>query len=421
VHVAVSYDPPSSTAAPRFNVAAREQLVALLTARGADLRLVARRTGLLKEVACSALRLELRSSEGSSIIVEPHHHLEESRDRRRRRQATLYLTEHLDPEDFQPLARHLARYFEVDGLADALTSFLLIGESFLASEGLGSNELIDARQALAKYPRLPEPEDLLTAVVKDEDGEPVTGEEGADVASEPSEVAGDVSEAADEEDDDLGWSDEWPSEKPTKHRDPASTGGGLGSARSGGPAFRGLVSDAAEPEQIDLDSVTFGEPRSGGVRQPKAPRQSPQRDIGEHAPPAPRVSARERDATDQNAMAIVSRFAEVELGAKVNRVDDLNLGWDLELELDGATLLVEVKGFAAGSSSFIITRNELRAAGSEANYRVAVVSGVGGRSGSIAFITDFAGSLDPEQLKPMSWAVEEWTRLPHEVRPWKVE
>lgn len=421
VHVAVSYDPPSSTAVPRFNVAAREQLVALLTARGADLRLVARRTGLLKEVVCSALRLELRSSEGSSIIIEPHHHLEESRDRRRRRQATLYLTEHLDPEDFQPLARHLARYLEVDGLSDALTSFLLIGESFLASEGLGSSELIDARQALAKYPRLPEPEDLLTGLAEDEAGDPVTGEEDADLASEPSEVAGDVSGAEDEEDDDLGWSDEWPSEKPTKHRDPSSTGGGSGSTRSRGPAFRGLVSDAAEQEQIDPDSVTFGEPRSGGVRQPKAPRQSPQRDVGQHAPPAPRVSARERDATDQNAMAIVSRFAEVELGAKVNRVDDLNLGWDLELEVDGTTLLVEVKGFAAGSSSFIITRNELRAAESEPNYRVAVVSGVGGRSGVIAFITDFAGSLDPEQLNPMSWAVEEWTRLPHEVRPWKVE
>src|SRR5262249_48154856 len=153
-----------------------------------------------------------------------------------------------DPEDFQPLARHLARYLEVDGLSDALTSFLIIGESFLASEGLGTNELLDAREALAKYPRLPEPEDLLTQPPDDEDGQPNPGEEAdAYLPSEPNEAARAVSEGeGDEEEEDLGWSDEWPSEKRTKQRGPSSTGRGSDSTRSRGSAFRGLASDAAE-------------------------------------------------------------------------------------------------------------------------------------------------------------------------------
>jgi hypothetical protein len=240
---------------------------------------------------------------------------------------------------------------------------------------------------------------------------------GHPALSTEGEVAG---TEQDEEVDDLSWSEEWPSNKPSKSsRAPTTDGGSAGSV--GRPAFRGLASDATEPQEIDPEALTFGAPRSGGTRERRPPRQASQEPARERCGPTPRTSSRERDATDQNAMAIVARFAENELGGKVRRVDDMNFGWDIEVELDGTTWLIEVKGFAAGSSSFIITRNELRAAESEPNFRVAVVSGVGGRSGSIAFIPDFFSVVDADQLNPMSWSVEDWTRLPHEVRPWTLD
>ncbi len=118
------------------------------------------------------------------------------------------------------------------------------------------------------------------------------------------------------------------------------------------------------------------------------------------------------------AGAAPRRFAESELNATVKRVDRFNFGWDLELSLDGQRVLVEVKGFRGESSSFIITRKELRAARTEADYRVAVVTGLRNGGGSIVIIPGFGSAVDEAQLEPMSWQVADRPSLAHESHTW---
>jgi Domain of unknown function (DUF3883) len=194
---------------------------------------------------------------------------------------------------------------------------------------------------------------------------------------------------------------------------------GIGGKRSGA-TFRARPvcswrSDRSDP--IDPIRVTFGPP--GPVRASDATRRwrsRPDRtQVLETGASWPRVSTNARELTGTDAIAVVTKFAEEELGAEVTRVDHLNLGWDLELRIGDQQLLVEVEGHAGSSSSFILTRNELRAARSGPAFRLAIVTGLEVGEGVIALITDASDLRDDDRLTPVSWQVDD---LPHTAYPW---
>jgi hypothetical protein len=434
VAVSVKYEPPAGGAVPRLTQDAREQMVAVLHARGADLPLVARRLGLLREVVCSTVLLELSVDGAGAVRAERSYHLEEVRDRRRRRVGRLYLAEDFGPEDYQRIARLLTRYAEVEHLADVLTLVLAMGNGCLASMGIGVAALTEAREALARYPRAPELDELIEAPddsdLRDGDETTERSNEAAESKSRLPATPDDttaIADADEEGDGELDWSDAWPegnegtgtSRSQIGHGSPrgrATAGRGDGSFGR----FRGLQSEDTEQEPLDPASLSFTRStRSLGAAPSRRSSARADDELAEDETPPRRVPGADRDATDRDAITVFTRFAEAELGVTVKRVDKFNFGWDLELAIDGQRVLVEVKGFAGDSSSFIVTRNELRAARTAAtDYRVAIVTGLRSGGGAIAIIPKFGSMFDEAQLQPMSWQVADWATVPHESHAW---
>lgn len=110
-------------------------------------------------------------------------------------------------------------------------------------------------------------------------------------------------------------------------------------------------------------------------------------------------------------MKVAISFGQA-LGAIVRRVDEQNLGWDLEFQFGSdEPWPVEVKGMADERDGFVITRNELRAARQESHYRYLIVTGVRGLGGSIVLIEAAKNPLDMDRLEAMSWIVPNWRDL----------
>jgi hypothetical protein len=87
-----------------------------------------------------------------------------------------------------------------------------------------------------------------------------------------------------------------------------------------------------------------------------------------------------------------------------------NLGWDLEFDFGGDKWWpVEVKGFGGAIESFIITRNERRAAGDEDEYRLLLVGGTRAGGGPVLVLRPGPWLIDAD-LEPMSWVVREWDK-----------
>jgi hypothetical protein len=437
VEVRVRPEPPVGVPALRLTPAAREQMVAVLHARGADLPLVARRLGLLREVPCSTVVLELSVDGGEPVVARRPYHLEEDRDRRRRRVGRLYLAENFGPEDFQPIARLLTRYADVEHLAESVTLVLAMGDSFLISVGIGDAALSEAREALARYPRAAE----LTEVDQEPQTDTQMRDEAAESATDANDDGAEASASVDgialdgeleDDEGDMDWSDAWPDtggaqgegSKPSSSPETRLPGSGGAEPGRGGPGrFRGLHREEAEQEPIDPERLAFTRVSCspGNAPTTRRPVERGEGDDGDEQAgeaPATRVLGADRDATEQNAIAVFTRFAESELNARVKRVDRFNFGWDLELSIGGQRILVEVKGFGGESAGFIITRKELRAAKAEADYRVAIVTGLRSGAGTIVMIPAFGSAVDEAQLEPMSWQVADWESLPHESHTW---
>ena len=61
-------------------------------------------------------------------------------------------------------------------------------------------------------------------------------------------------------------------------------------------------------------------------------------------------------------------------GWTVTRVAHLKCGWDLTAERDGQARHLEVKGVSSSLPSILLTRNELRSAGTDPDWLLAVVT-----------------------------------------------
>jgi len=171
-----------------------------------------------------------------------------------------------------------------------------------------------------------------------------------------------------------------------------------------------------EPIDIDPASLQFSKPRpqDGSIPEEGSPKATPspypngKRPRGKRKPPS--------KSTEKAAIDIVTRYGKEQLGAKVEDVQTLNLGWDLEfLYEDGRRELVEVKG-SRENKGFIITRNELRAAQIKSNYVLFFVNNLGkGKSSSIACIKDFGDQAGDKHLSAIKYDVHQWSTLRHEL------
>lgn len=373
------------TSEAQLGSSAREQLVAFLTARGYDHQTLARRIGLLQEVPVERLALRLRAL-GDEMTVDRGHYLEKVRDRSRRISGRLYLVVGLNDKDLMPLAKDLAAYVEAPQAIDAILTFLHDPESLMRLWGLGESQIAEARAALLKYPRSREdesPDDLGLSFGGDDVGDP-----SAEVP---------------EEQPDIPWNLE---PKRATLGSPETEGTGAStSVFSGLPTRRVETVSDLDPAAITFEPAPLINAREGSSKSASS------RSSGAGSSPGPRSST-DRQKIEQDAIQIAISYAERELGAQVRRVDDQNLGWDLELRLPDDSWLVEVKGFAASSSNLILTRRELDAARTHRDYRIFVVTGVAGKEGAIFTIANPGPHLVSESLEPMSWAVS-WANLPN--------
>jgi len=82
-----------------------------------------------------------------------------------------------------------------------------------------------------------------------------------------------------------------------------------------------------------------------------------------------------RKKVEEAAMKEVIRYYQRELKYDVDRVDSLNMGWDLEASLGKHVLYIEVKGLSSKQIAVELTPNEYKSMiKNKLQYRVAVVT-----------------------------------------------
>jgi hypothetical protein len=381
----------------------REAVVALLHAQGCDLKRTAGRIGRMVQVPCRSLELVLTNDEISARASRGHY-LERT-VHRGTRSARLYLVS--GAADPHSLAVDLARYLDADEHSPDLALLFLDLAGCLRHRNIGEQELLAARAALARYPNdVEDLEELDLGTQPDESDAPVQNEP-ADEHPGPTPAVGDS-----DLDPDLDFATPWGEEL-------ASPSPSAPVARGGSSSTSPFVPvDALAP--VDTGKLTFGPwtERGGSSRQGRKGETGSARAVSASSGSQRRRSGAERDHTEETAIAVFTHWAEKQHGAAVQRVDHLNLGWDLEVRLNEDVWPVEVKGMSGNGTTIIVTPNELDAARTTPEYRIAVVTGTDFGRGKIALIANLDTQIEPDDLRPMSWAIEEWETLEHEGAPW---
>jgi Domain of unknown function (DUF3883) len=145
--------------------------------------------------------------------------------------------------------------------------------------------------------------------------------------------------------------------------EPASSSAGTQRvSQEAGPVVSGRAS-------ANTDAFTFGTAKRLPARRTTERASSTARQTNSRGDPRESISMpRAGDAItpdpeiEAKAMGLVGRYGKEQLGATVEDVHELSLGWDLEFVYsNGAKDLVEVKGLS-GEARFVITPNELTAA-----------------------------------------------------------
>ena len=130
----------------------RIPLTVLLTAHGADLKLVAHRLGRLSVMGCDTIRTVFsmdgfRAEEASRIC------LESGEDR-----GTLFVVESLNETGLMELSSELSKYLGVGDQQQNIRLYLALGEQLLVPLGVGKAALEEAEEALKRYVRTAEPD-----------------------------------------------------------------------------------------------------------------------------------------------------------------------------------------------------------------------------------------------------------------------
>lgn len=407
----VGWDGLIESTQPLLDRALRARLIALLTAEGGKLPDLAAAFGSMEEVQCTGLLVTVTVPDKPSVLVT---------DRRchvlPRSDETLDLFVVVDGGDWDALsvAEQLAEILDCADHQDLIALALTLGERVLQSRGITGAELERAEQALAKYSevqRRPTRSRQLPRNASDTDRRD-GGTSDAAVA-EPRPPADRAAPTGAERDvwdvdghevtaDDLaGIDDGWP-DSPSGNKE-SPRGGGDERER----ARRVSGGDADSISEVDADRVSF-EPHPGV--HPAASR-------GDRTYPADRrwrerqresPNEEDRRVAEDNAMRIVQRYLEQELGMRVEDVSHRNLGWDLEASLNDETWQVEVKGLSGRPTTFILTVNERNAAQNYPNFKIALVGHNRHNGGDIHLLSDIEQQLQEDDLTPMAWSINGW-------------
>ncbi len=413
--------------APLLNPAQRVELLALLMdERGGDVRSLAFRLANLDERHVSALVVAY-DLDGRRWQETPMFHLAERRDARGTlRGGRLTARTGLASSQKLALAQVIAQYLGLPAAGNTIGLYLTVGSDALAANHILDSQLVEAAEALHRHP------------------ERSTGPESDELSSDSTSSAPETSATPGADDFPAArQADDFP-----PHPGPVAPGISLGSS-PGSQAARGATAVRApqgplapgelsprlgerggshhlEPANSIME-VTFGQsvalpgaapprvPSSGGGRTPR----TGERPGAGTSGPVSEEAAVDRRTTELAAEKVTTLFLEHHYEATVEKVSTQNLGWDLTATLpNGSVLHVEVKAFSGTSPDFIITRGELSTVRADPVYRLCIVTGLGGRSGKLAWIEDVSVLLEDDFVEPLEWVVRAWGRAPHLQLPW---
>ena len=399
----------------------RPELVAVLS-RATDQRRIARKLGRLAHEDVHSVSVELVDGETRFVTRPLPFHLVPSTDPESGELVggTLFTSPDLH-RDLYGLSQILADYLDEPDRVDLINSYLISREAVLASRRITSSRIDEARAQIEKYAaENPAEANVARTLIDTSPWSP-----------------GDTNDRLpdDLEDLDIPWPDHAPprqaateapartstadSERVVRSKSGGSTSGSgnrsSGGGGGGGATLSASTSDGEAPGAvsaswaIDPDAgFTFDQPaalgRGGSITREEGLDSS----RSGRWPSNPTLP---RPEVDDRAMKVAISFGQA-LGAIVRRVDEQNLGWDLEFQFGSdEPWPVEVKGMADERDGFVITRNELRAARQESHYRYLIVTGVRGLGGSIVLIEAAKNPLDMDRLEAMSWIVPNWRDL----------
>jgi hypothetical protein len=348
-------------------------LVALLAAKGADLKNVARRLGRLDVKRCDEITTSFRM-EGYEEAEARLAHVDEDVGA-----ATLYVVDPIDDDGRAEIAHLLAEYTGGSRYREAILLYLVGGAGVLLAFNVRGAALDEARAAIGRYRR--------------EEVEVLTSPSVEDAGSVEQER---TSEAA----------------QPTEGRG----AGTRGAPTAGRPNIRTVYSAPVNAGPVDevpnLGNVSFVEGSGSVPSEPQGNRPTGARG-GTGSSGHATVSSATRRAVELKAIEVAKKFGRERYHCvEVRDVQEENKGWDLEFVTGDRWWPVEVKGFAAGASAFILSRNELRAAMDHGDYCILVVTGMGAGAGEVIEFLNPRSWLSEEQLEPMSWSVTKWAERP---------
>jgi hypothetical protein len=400
-----------------FDDRTRAELVALLTRRS-DRSSVARLVGRLAEQPVGSVYLDLRAK-GQRARTKPlSFFLSRKADVESGNVmgGTLFTTPSVHV-DFYSLAAELGDYLGI-GQTDLIHSYFTARQHVLKRERIDEARVEEARTALETVPY----EDLQPMNVVSDPTQLVIIPEVEREASPEDEPRGD-----EDVDEPAEFSSPWPT-GPSEQRQPSAISG-RGPTRTAGASNEWTFTDGSDDvgsrgssgrsSSSGAPAVSSWTTHDGGcvTFTQVAPRPAP---YGSYTPemlkrqPSPtRTEEALADAieeVDDRAMRLVQAYGE-SMGARVERVDREYRGWDLEFHFEHETWPVEVKGMAQESRGFVVTRNELRAARTEPEYRFIVVTGLRAGHGLLTVVRATNEQLDPARLEALSWLMTPWRSL----------
>jgi hypothetical protein len=359
----------------------RAELLAILIRKGGARAPLARRLANLKELATASIRVTWRSPAGAEIVTQESVQLVPHRDKSGRAEAgTLYHVGALSPQ-ILALGRVLASYLGIQDAEHTVALFLSSGKQLVDQEGVVEEEVVEALELLRKR-----------GLIESEESWPIESSNAAATGSAQP-----------------------PSENLPPEASENNTPQPLAPESGKGEVNATKTPSSNDRPRVVVESVSFGTARSVAPSDIKR-RRSGQTNIqsgqgvvnASAATSLPDVDPSPNPAIEELAMAIAQKYARLALGAsEVIDVHLQNKGWDLEFHYpDGRSEPVEVKG-SSGATSFMITRNELRAAREQPGYVLLHLFNLAAPDKAAMRIFRRLGELlTEEHLTSLSWVVE---------------
>lgn len=392
--------------APLLPERQKAELVAVLLRLGA-VQTVAGRLAVLREQSASSVTVTWRTGEsGKAVSEERSFHLKVTRDRAGRLlKATLFRSGDLEIDNVA-LGRVIASYLHESDHEHTIALYLTTRQHLVEQQGVSGQDISEAQELLRRR-RSPGPEEVIESANEDVEETAASVQDHSE--SSPAQRQSSMPQE--------------PAILPSTSRVDLSVARDNDASDSSSAA---PVETQTPPKYVDPARVRFGQ-----LRRPERPaarahgqhRSNRQPSTVRHAAGAPSsadLTALSANAVvEEAAMKIVERYGYVVGKAlQVRDVHTENKGWDLEFELAGGRVVpVEVKG-SSGTTPFVITRNEWRAARENSHYLLLHVVNVADPArAAIRIFRHLGERLSEQHMAPTSWVVHGWFELEPEEMP----